>query len=219
MHLISVAGACSRSGKTALAVTLLRTLPPGANAVKFTTTGDVFERCPRGTPCVVCDIAVPYRIVEDPQVLSEAGTDTARLGEAGARRVLWVIAKQNAARAAWDGVRSRFSPEETVVMEGSTIVGLSDPGLCLFVVHPFLAPERWKPTSAALLARADVVVVNVPQAERRRPSGAVLAQIARLRGKGEIREGDVTRPLAEWAPDLAERLGALAPAAPRHRTA
>jgi len=219
VHLISVAGACSRSGKTALAVTLLRALPSGAAAVKFTMTDDVFERCPRGTPCVVCDITVPYRIVEDPKVLCEAGTDTARLGEAGARPVLWAIAKHSAATAAWERVRMRFAAEETVVMEGSTIVSLSSPGLCLFVVHPFLPPERWKPTSAALLERADAVVVNRPQSERRGPSRAVLAELARLRGKDDVREVDVTRPLAEWGPDLAERLRSLAPTASQHGTA
>jgi hypothetical protein len=60
MTLVAVSGACSRAGKTALAVSLLRGLPWGqAAAVKFTTTEDVFERYPRGTPCVVCDIDVP----------------------------------------------------------------------------------------------------------------------------------------------------------------
>src|SRR5258706_14071436 len=102
MTLISISGACSRSGKTAAAVSLLRTLPAGrAAAVKFTTTEDVFERCPRGTPCVVCDIDVPFRIVEDPSVLREAGTDTDRLAEAGASRVVWGIAKAAAAGPAW----------------------------------------------------------------------------------------------------------------------
>ena len=48
--LISVAGACSRSGKTALAETIVKSLAADAPvAVKFTTTDDVFERCPRGT--------------------------------------------------------------------------------------------------------------------------------------------------------------------------
>ncbi len=205
MNLISVAGACSRSGKTALAETLLRALKAGAAAVKFTTTDDVFERCPRGTPCVVCDIAVPYRIIDDPRVLGEAGTDTARLGAAGARQVLWVIAKQNAVAVAWEAVRARVSAEDTVVMEGSTIVDLARPKLCLFVVHPFLSPERWKPTSSALLERADAVIINVPESERRRPSPTVLAEIARFRGSSDVREGDVTRPLSEWAPDLIER--------------
>src|SRR6185436_11682234 len=95
---IAVAGACSRSGKTAAAVSLLRALPPGtAAAVKFTTTEDVFERCPRGSPCIVCDIDVPYRIVRDEATLRQPGTDTDRLAAAGARTVVWAIAKQAAA--------------------------------------------------------------------------------------------------------------------------
>ena len=92
MILLSISGACSRSGKTAAAVSLLRVLPAGrAAAVKFTTTEDVFERCPRGMPCVVCDIDVPFRIVEDPGVLAKpepiprASRGERRTGQAIAR--------------------------------------------------------------------------------------------------------------------------------------
>src|SRR5262245_60753095 len=138
MFLVSVAGACSRSGKTALAVSLLRTLAPrGAAAVKFTTTADVFERCPRGQPCIVCDIDVPFRLVTDARVLGEPGTDTERLGAAGARSVLWAIAKRQAVRPAWQAVLKRLQDVPSVVMEGSTIVELARPALLLFVVHPF----------------------------------------------------------------------------------
>jgi len=215
LELISVAGACSRSGKTTLAVTLLRALPAGGVAVKFTTTDDVFERCPRGTPCVVCGIDVPYRIIEDPRVSSEAGTDTARLAEAGATRVLWTIAKQSAIVEAWAAVQARLARESVVVMEGSTIVDLSRPDLVLFVAHPFLCPSRWKPTTARLLQRADTVIVNLPAAERRAPSPAVTAEIERHRGHRGFRRADVTRPLADWAPDLTVRLSALGGGAER----
>ena len=210
MRLLSVSGACSRAGKTAGAVSLLEALPRGAAAaVKFTTTEDVFERCPRGTPCVVCDIDVPFRIVEDPAVLGEAGTDTFRLGRAGARLVLWAIAKQEAAERAWQAVRSRIlasRPEEDffVVMEGSTVVNLAQPERLVFVVHPFLSPARWKPTSAGLLARADLVVVNRPQAEGRPPAHEVVAEIERHRaGRGFV-VADVTRPATEWAGPILE---------------
>jgi hypothetical protein len=191
-------------------MTLLRALPPGAVAVKFTTTEDVFERCPRGTPCVVCGIDVPYRIIEDPRVLGEAGTDTARLAEAGAARVLWTIAKQSAIVEAWAAVQACLAPENVVIMEGSTIVDLSRPDLVLFVAHPFLCPSRWKPTTAGLLRRADTVIVNVPAAERRLPSLAVTAEIERHRGGRGFRRADVARPLSEWAPDLVMRLSGLA---------
>jgi len=207
MRLVSVAGACSRAGKTAAAVTLLRCLGRGnASAVKFTTTEDVWDRCPRGTACVVCDIDVPFRVIEDPAILRQAGTDTDRLWAAGPRRVLWAIARQSAVGEAWQAVKRRFEDEDCVVMEGSTIVGESDPDRTLFVVHPFLSPSRWKPTSAPLLRRADAVVVNRPAGEPREPSPEVLTALASARGAGRVLVADVTRPLDEWAPELADRL-------------
>jgi len=207
--IVSVSGACSRSGKTALAVTLLGALPRhAAAAVKFTTTEDVFERCPRGAPCVVCDIDVAFRVVEDEGTLREPGTDTDRLAAAGASRVVWAIAKAAAAAAAWRRVASMLE-EGLTVMEGSTVVGLAQPDLHLFVVHPFLSPDRWKPGSGALLAGADAVVVNRPAGETRPPDPVVMAEVARFRGARDVRVADVTGPLSAWAPDLQAALESL----------
>lgn len=209
MSLVSVAGATSRAGKTALAASILRGLPSGAaTAVKFTTTDDVFERCPRGTPCVVCDIDVPFRIVDEVSVLREPGTDTERLAQAGARRVVWAIARKGAVGDAWRRVSSLLDPG-LWVMEGSTITFEAKPELTLFVVHPFLDPARWKETSARLLGVADMVVVNRPAAESRPPSAAVMQAIQERRTRDDVRVADVTQPLSEWAPDLAGRIGAL----------
>jgi hypothetical protein len=210
LAIVSVAGACSRSGKTALAVSLLRALGQGAAAaVKFTTTEDVFERCPRGTPCVVCDIDVPFRIVEDPAVLAEPGTDTQRLAEAGAARVTWAIARASAVRTAWAAVRARLAHHPLLVMEGSTIVSVARPDLLAFVVHPFLSPERWKAGSAELLAAADVVVVNRPRGEARPPAPAVMEAIEAAAPRGEVAVADVTRPPGEWTAMFDARLRAL----------
>jgi len=210
LSLICVSGATSRAGKTALLASVVRQLlPRGATAVKFTTTDDVFERCPRGTPCVVCDIDVPYRIVSESEVLRQPGTDTDRMAQAGARRVLWAIAKQSAVEHAWARVSSLLEPG-LQVMEGSTIVPFAKPQLSLFVVHPFLAPSRWKESSAALLARADLVVVNRPSGEARAPAPAVLEAIRARRASDDVLVADVTRPLEEWAPQLHARIGALA---------
>lgn len=213
MALVSVSGACSRAGKTALAVTILRSVPPrSATAVKFTTTEDVFERCPRGAPCVVCDIDVPFRIVGDPGVLRQSGTDTDRLAEAGARAVIWAISKASAVREAWEAVGGIIRDSGLVVMEGSTIVDLALPDLLLFVAHPFLSVARWKPTSGLLIRRADAVVVNLPVLDRRPPSGAVMTELARHRGRGDARVADVTAPLGAWAPDLLARIEGLSAA-------
>jgi hypothetical protein len=213
VFLVSVSGACSRSGKTACAVSLLQALPGrSAVAVKFTTTEDVFKRCPRGKPCVVCDIDVPFRLVEDEATLREPGTDTDRLAAAGALRVLWVITREGAAEAAWHVVGARMKGTETAVMEGSTIVDLARPDVNVFVVHPFLSPSRWKPTSARLLREADLVVVNRPASETRAPDSGVLAAITEHRGARGYVVADVTHPLWEWAPGLLPGRTSPAPA-------
>jgi hypothetical protein len=89
-------------------------------------------------------------------------------------------------------------------------VSTADPDLLAFVVHPFLSPERWKPGSDALMARADAVAVNLPQDEPRAPSAVVMEAIAKARPRGEVVVGDVTRPPSAWAPALDVRLRALA---------
>jgi hypothetical protein len=208
--LLSISGACSRSGKTAAAVSLLRALPAGrAAAVKFTTTEDVFERCPRGTPCVVCDIDVPFRIVDEAAVLDEAGTDTARLREAGASRVVWAIARASSVAPAWAAVQRRLGDADVVIMEGSTIVTVARPDLQVFVAHPWLSPERWKTTSASCVARADLVVVNRPRSDVREPSPQVLDGLRRLGGPEPI-VADVTGPPAQWAPRVMRALARAA---------
>jgi hypothetical protein len=83
------------------------------------------------------------------------------------------------------------------------VVSLARPDWTVFVVHPFLSPERWKPTSGPLIAKADLVVVNVPASETRPPSGEVVAEIERHRGGRGFVVADVTRPAAQWAGRIA----------------
>ena len=212
--LISVAGACSRSGKTALAETIVRGLaaeaPTAPSAVKFTTTDDVFERCPRGMPCVVCDIDVPFRIVGDAATLEQPDTDTARLLGAGAARVIWVIAKRQAVGAAWAAVERDLPAAAPIVMEGSTIVGETRPDHVFFVVHPQLSTDRWKPSASHLIESADLVVVNRPAGDSRPPSAQVLKRIEQSR-RGPMVIADAQRPMAEWAPKMADAVRRASP--------
>jgi hypothetical protein len=70
------------------------------------------------------------------------------------------------------------------------------------VAHPFLSPSRWKPTTAALVAQADHVVINRPAAETREPSAAVRDELRRHRGARALTVADVTGPVSSWAPGL-----------------
>ncbi len=210
MRIVSVSGATSRAGKTAVAESLLRALPAGAlAAVKFTTTEDVFERCPRGSACVVCDIAEPFRIVRDPSILAQPGTDTARLAAAGAAEVVWAIARAAAAPLAWAAVTRMLRGTPVAVLEGSTVVEqrLAQPDLRVFVAHRSIPPERWKPTSASLVAGADRVVIHTSGPQ---PSRRVVDALDAMGAREKRVTADATRPLREWAPDLERRLRELA---------
>jgi hypothetical protein len=201
---VVVAGSSSRSGKTALAETVLRAIGGGAAAVKFTTTEDVFERCPRGTTCIVCDIDVPFKIVRDETTLNEAGTDTARLKAATGGPVLWTIARRSVAETAWRATERLLGDDARRshrVIEGSTIASLCAPDFTFFVVHPFLSPARWKDGARELIGRADCVVINRAANEVREPGPEILAAVRDARPK-DLRVADVVAPLETWADDV-----------------
>jgi hypothetical protein len=212
---VVVAGSSSRAGKTALAESVLRGLGGEAAAVKFTTTDDVFEKCPRGTTCIVCDIDVPFKVVRDDVTLAEPGTDTARLKDATTGPILWTIARKSVAPQAWqatirllDQARTDSSTGPTrsdLVVEGSTVASLCKPDFTFFVIHPFLSPDRWKEGTIELIGRADCVVVNRPSSETREPSVAVMESIQRA-APYDLRVADVLSPLDAWASDLLPRL-------------
>jgi hypothetical protein len=221
MTTVVVAGSSSRAGKTALAETLLRHLGSDADAVKFTTTEDVFEKCPRGTACIVCDIDVPFKIVRDEATLGEKGTDTARLQAATSGAILWTITRRSVAELAWQATQrlldqaradgtGRGRSQGGLVIEGSTIASLCGPSFTFFVVHPFLRPERWKDGTRDLIGRADCVVINRQAAEAREPSPEVLAAIHEARPY-DLRIADVLSPLRIWAGDLLPRLRSAGP--------
>lgn len=211
MTTVVVAGSSSRAGKTALAETVLRSLGGRDAAVKFTTTDDVFERCPRGTTCIVCDIDVPFKVVRDDATLLESGTDTARLRAATEGPVLWTIARKSMGALAWEATRLLLDQERGgargLVVEGSTVASLCSPDFTFFVVHPFLSPARWKEGTRELMGRADCVVVNRPASESREPSAEVMAAIHEARPY-DLRVADVLEPLDTWAGDLLPRLRA-----------
>lgn len=214
MATVVVAGSSSRAGKTALAETVLRGLGGRAAAVKFTTTDDVFEKCPRGTSCIVCDIDVPFKVVRDDATLRETGTDTARLQAATTGPVLWTIARKSVATQAWQATGRLLDQAKAdaktvgdavgVVVEGSTVASLCSPDFTFFVVHPFLSPERWKEGTRELIGRADCVVINRQASEHREPSPEVMAAIHDAR-PGDLRVADVSQPLHTWAGDLLPR--------------
>jgi hypothetical protein len=220
MPTVVVAGSSSRAGKTALAETVLRGFGNGAAAVKFTTTDDIFEKCPRGTSCIVCDIDVPFKVVRDEATLNETGTDTARLKGATHGPVLWTITRRSVAEQAWQATlrlldQARVDSKAPVsddglVIEGSTVASLCAPDFTFFVVHPFLSPDRWKEGTRELIGRADCVVINRQAVEKREPSPEVMKAIHEAHPY-DLRVADVLQPLDIWAGDLLPRIRKAGP--------
>ena len=84
------------------------------------------------------------------------------------------------------------------------------PDFTFYVVHPFLSPERWKEGARDLMARANCVVLNRQNAEKREPSAEVMAALRVVRPY-DLRVADVLSPLETWAGDLLPRLRIEAP--------
>jgi len=108
--------------------------------------------------------------------------------------------------AVLDRMKRLKTRPRVIVMEGSSIVSIAQPDVLAYVVHPFLAPARWKEGWRDLMARADLVAVNRPRAETRPPAAEVMEAIASAAPRGAVVVADVTLPLGDWAPVLRARL-------------
>src|SRR3989338_7440210 len=88
MKIIVVSGERSGIGKTHLAQELLKYLS-GWSALKVTVGRD--SGCPHERSCGVClEIKEPFYIIKEPRIINQAGKDTARLKEAGAKEGMWL---------------------------------------------------------------------------------------------------------------------------------
>jgi hypothetical protein len=75
------------------------------------------------------------------------------------------------------------------------------------VAHRSMPPDRWKPTSAALVALAEWVVIHTSGPA---PSRRVIDTLEALGARHKLVVADATQPLGEWAPALERRLQQLA---------
>jgi hypothetical protein len=162
-RIISVAGATSRAGKTLLAEQLIQYCSSKGvpvYAVKFTTTTDIPSPCPRGTPCTVCDLSEKFRIIRDPEILLQPGKNTQRLAAAGAKEIIWIIARKSYLPQAYSHLVTHLSADAVTVMEGSTITSFCEPDLLFYVAANHIAPSRWKDNAHQISGEADFFILN-----------------------------------------------------------
>ncbi|HKS27329.1 MAG TPA: hypothetical protein VJS44_05890 [Pyrinomonadaceae bacterium] len=180
---IVVAGVTSGAGKTSLAETVVKILSADFSvaAAKITVTHG--ERgCPHGGKgCDVCgSLGGNFQVITRESIIKQPGTDTARLAEAGAARVLWAITREEFVSEAWQEMKALVRGARCMVVESNTLALKIEPTLTLMVVDPSVSRRLWKPSAERLIAQADFLIFNDRGPEEKRR--ALLEDVERLRG-------------------------------------
>lgn len=183
LRTIVVAGVSSGAGKTGVAVSLTAALAARCRtaAAKITVTHG--ERgCPHGGKgCDVCGtLGGQFQVIDRESIIRQAGTDTARLAEAGGQPVLWAITREDSIGDAWREMLGRMSGSSCAVIESNTLALVIKPTLTLMVVDPSVSRRIWKPSAERLIAEADFVIFNDRGTPEQRAER--LSEVERLRG-------------------------------------
>lgn len=186
LRVVIVAGVTSGAGKTSVAeavTTLLSNRYPTAAAKITVTHGD--RGCPHGGKgCDVCgSLGGNYQVITRSSIISQPGTDTFRLSQAGASKVLWTITGEQFIKDAWLEMRSSMNDIRCAVIESNTLALVIRPALTLMVADPTVSRRLWKPSAEQLIASADYLIFNDRGPENKRR--ALLEEIGRLRGSTE----------------------------------
>ena len=181
MDIVVVGGPHSGVGKTLACERALQALSDRAfGAIKLTVadgefgdghdhgsgalaSADAAGICGRGASCGVCETvssAVPSRLVTARSAIGKVGTDTARLANAGAVAVAWVITLRSAAPAAVERAIEylRCEGARNVLIEGTTALEWMQPSASVMVITE---PGRtWKRVALTHIGRCDIVLRN-----------------------------------------------------------
>jgi hypothetical protein len=200
MDVVIVGGPHSGVGKTLAAEIALRALDGlGYGAIKLTvadgerdpehdhggsalSVADAAGVCGRGASCGVCETVsgkVPSRLITHAGAIHKRGTDTARLADAGAVTVAWVITLREAAPAAVQAAINHLESKGArgVVIEGTTALEWILPLVSVMVATD---PGRiWKDVATRYVGTCDIVLQNVvprPAGDLRPPAAFAAAQ-------------------------------------------
>lgn len=164
LPVVSISGAASGMGKTAVAEAAIRVLTRagcrvGAAKVTVTHPG---KGCPHGgKSCGVCgSLGDDFYITEKHSVINTEKTDTARFVAAGAAKTLWLVTKPDAAREAWRQLSRRYGEADVVVIESNTLASIATAVPTVFVADPGINSGIWKASTRELIERAELLVVN-----------------------------------------------------------
>ena len=154
MNLVVVGGHTRNIGKTSVMAELIRALtPPRWTAVKITQYGHGICSLD-GKPCACEPEEHGFVLSEEKDRAGRA--DTCRLLVAGAKRSLWLRARQGQLAAALPALHRALRGEGWVMIESNSVLGFLKPVLYLFLLDP--SRQDFKASARNYLERADALI-------------------------------------------------------------
>ncbi len=140
---ITVSGLYSGIGKTELCGYIVA-LMPGCAAIKVTINDQTTE------------------VLDDKASIMVEGKDTWRLKTSGAAQVVWVRAQEEHLQEALAEALRRVGANPRLLIEGNSVLGHITPALAVFMCDSRICADKPpKPSRAAALAKADLIINNV----------------------------------------------------------
>ncbi len=152
-YILSVTGAHSGVGKTTLCSILLKEFK-GFGAIKFTRT------------------ELYTSVVENASILDQEGKDTSIMMNAGAEKVVWVKSPVENLKEALGVALQKLSGTKRIIIEGNSPVDFLNPHLVIFIMGQ---DREIKPTALNVSRKADIVVINSMDPDRKMPSSAFVS--------------------------------------------
>lgn len=167
--LIGIGGTCSDSGKTTIAVLLLKHLLPAGNRQQTFQKGGQYSVNQSVSVGYTHDCApgkwgaVKYTktelftsLIDDRDVLSEKDKDTGRFIKAGAEGVVWVKAPSESLAEVLPLALERLSGLEGLVIEGNSAIEFLKPDIVIFIFGN--DKRNWKTGIENLAGMADIII-------------------------------------------------------------
>lgn len=155
MKVVVIGGHSRKIGKTSVMAELIRCVrPPEWIAVKITQYGRTLRSLSDKT-CSCDPDEQGFSLTEEKQRSGRG--DTRRFLRAGARGSLWLQVRQDQFTRAFSALLRALGPEQWVMIESNSVLGLLDPDLYLFVVDR--SQRDFKASAKKYLERADGLVL------------------------------------------------------------
>ena len=176
-NMLLIAGTGRNSGKTGLAVRIIRRLAPGHDI----TAVKVSPHFHRGTPGLEAVVRTGHFNIYLEKAQGK-GKDSERMAAAGARNVYYMEAEDIHLAAAFEALARLLPRSKPVIIESPALAQLLKPGLFLITDHP-LTGER-KPDVVDMKPGADMFI-NTAMADLDAIVGRLVFEDARWRMRDE----------------------------------